>query len=315
MQRARWASPRGHRVSIAAVALLGSMVLQFLAAADAAAGTLDRIRQTGKLTLGYRTDARPFAFRDEAGNAGGFSVDLCEKVAQEVKAELGLATLKIEWVPVTLEARYGALQRGSVDLLCGAETATLARRKEVAFSIPIFPGGVGAIVRADSSRQLRQVLTKGQAAHRPLWRATPAQFLEHQTFSVIPGTTSEKWLAGRIDKFHLSAKVVPVESYDAGIGGVLSRNANVFFGDRAILLDAAKRSKWMTALIVLDRRFTAEAFALALQRGDEDFRLVVDRALSRQFAAEDFRYLYEKWFGEPGEDVLTFFQLSALPEQ
>lgn len=316
MQRAPAESPRGYRMWMGtlAIAFVGVTLLP-LVAAEAKAATLDRVRQAGKLTLGYRADARPFAFKDEAGNASGYSVALCQKVADQVKAELGIATLKVEWVPVTLEGRYGALQQGTVDLLCGAETATLERRKEVAFSIPIFPGGIGAILRADSSRQLRQILTKGKAAQRPLWRATPAQILEQQTFSIIRGTTSEKWLAGRIEKLHLTAKVVPVESYDAGIRGVLGRDANVFFGDRAILLDAAKRSQWAKALIVLDRRFTAEAFALALQRGDEDFRLLVDRALSRQFMADDFGLLYAKWFGEPDEDILMFFQLSALPEQ
>jgi len=317
MQCARSESPRGHRVRIAAVAIafLGVTILPHFATAEAAAGTLDRIRQTGKLTLGYRADARPFAFKDEAGNASGYSVALCQRVAEQVKADLGLAALRVEWVPVTLEGRYGALQQGSVDLLCGAETATLERRKEVAFSIPIFPGGIGAILRSDSSSALRQILMKGKAAHRPLWRATPAQILEQQTFSIIRGTTGEKWLAGRIDKLHLTVKVVPVDSYDAGIRGVIDRSADVFFGDRAILLDAAKRSPSTRDLIVLERSFTAEALALGLQRGDEDFRLVVDRALSRQFMADDFGDLYAKWFGKADEDVLMFFQMSALPEQ
>ena len=306
--------------AVAAVPV-AAFAIAFLAAllppsAEAAgpAGTLDRVKQSGTLRLGYRTDARPFAYRDEAGDASGYSVSLCEKVAQQVKTELGLATLKVDWVPVKVEDRFGALQQGSVDLLCGADTATLARRKEAAFSITIFAGGVGAILRSDSSRQLRQILTKGKAAYRPLWRAAPAQILEQQTFSAIPGTTSEKWMAGRIDKLHFAAKVVPVNSYDAGIRRVLDRSTNVFFGDRAILLDTAKRSASARDLIVLDRRFTTEPLALPLQRGDEEFRLVVDRALSRQFAAEDFGDLYTKWFGKPDEDALLIFQLSALPE-
>jgi putrescine:ornithine antiporter len=304
----------GVAVAAFAIVFLAALLPPTAEAATGPTGTLDRVKQSGKLTLGYRSDARPFAYRDEAGNASGYSVYLCEKVAQQVKTDLGLATLKVEWVPVTIESRYGALQQGSIDLLCGAETATLARRKEAAFSIPIFPGGVGAILRSDSSSRLRQILMKGKAAFRPLWRASPAQILEQQTFSAIPGTTSESWMAGRIDKLHLTVKVVPVNSYDAGIQRVLDRSTNVFFGDRAILLDAAKRSPSARDLIVLERRFTLEPLALALQRGDEDFRLVVDRALSRQFWAEDFGDLYAKWFGKADEDALLIFQLSALPE-
>jgi putrescine:ornithine antiporter len=157
-------------------------------------------------------------------------------------------------------------------------------------------------------------LTKGKAASGPFWRASPAQILEQQTFSVIPRTTSETWLAGRLDKFQLTASVVPVASYEEGIRRVLDRSTNVFFGDRVILLEAAKRSPSKRDLIILDRRFTYEPIALALPRGDEDFRLLVDRALSRLYASEDLHFLYAKWFGEPGEFALEFFRLSALPE-
>jgi ABC-type amino acid transport substrate-binding protein len=314
MHSTRSTSPRGHRFAAFAMAFFAATVSPFMAAAEAAAGTLDRVKQAGKITFGYRTDARPFAFRDEAGHPSGYSIALCDKVAQQVKTELGLATLKVEWVPVTVENRFGALQQGSVDLLCGAESATLARRKDVAFSITIFPGGVGAILRRDSSSRLRQILTKGKAAYVPLWRASPAQILEQQKFSVMPGTTSEQWVATRIEKLHISSKVVPVNSYDDGIRRVLDRSSNVFFADRAILLDAARRSPSARDLIVLDRRFTIEPLALVLQRGDEEFRLVVDRALSRQFAAEDFGDLYTKWFGKPDEEALLIFQLSTLPE-
>jgi ABC-type amino acid transport substrate-binding protein len=308
------AGPRGHQVAAFAIAFFAATVSPFMAAAEAAPGTLDRVKQAGKITFGYRTDARPFAFRDEAGNASGYSIALCDKVAQQVKTELGLATLKVEWVPVTVENRFGALQQGSVDLLCGDDTATLARRRDAAFSITIFAGGVGAILRSDSSIALRQILTKGKAAYRPLWRASPAQILEQQTFSAIPGTTSDQWVASRIDKLHISAKVVPVNSYGDGIRRVLERSSNVFFGERAVLLDAARHSPSARDLIVLDRRFTIEPLALALRRGDEEFRLAVDRALSRQFAAEDFGDLYTKWFGKPDEEALLIFQLSTLPE-
>ena len=67
-------------------------------------------------------------------------------------------------------------------------------------------------------------------------------------------------------------------------------------------------------MIVLDRQFTYEPLALALARGDEDFRLVVDRTLSRLFGSKEFGDVYAKWFGKPDEDALNFFRWSALPE-
>jgi ABC-type amino acid transport substrate-binding protein len=67
-------------------------------------------------------------------------------------------------------------------------------------------------------------------------------------------------------------------------------------------------------LTVLDRLFTYGPLALALARGDEDFRLLVDKTLSQFFRSENFHGLYVKWFGQPDESAVMFFRLSALPE-
>jgi putrescine:ornithine antiporter len=307
------AAPGGAPVASGVVASL-AIVLMTLAAASASAGTLDQAKQAGRIRLGYRTDARPLSYKDESGKAAGYSVELCQRVADAAKAELGLPALAVEWVPVTIDSRFHALQQGEVDLLCGAESATLARRSEVAFSIPTFPAGIGALLRSDAPARLREVLSGKRPEFRPIWRGTASQLLQAQSFSVVAGTTSEKWLTGRLNDFKVTAKVAPVSGYEAGIRGVLDRSSNVFFGDRAILLDAVKRSPSAGDLMVLDRSFTYEPLALAMARGDEDFRLVVDRTLSRLYRSGEIGALYAKWCGEPDESALAFFRMSALPD-
>jgi putrescine:ornithine antiporter len=304
-------APAGARAMAAAVLLAFGAAL--LAPRPAEAQTLDAVKNAGKIRFGYRADARPFSYKDESGNAAGYSAALCQKVADEVKTELKLPALAVEWVPVTLEGRFADLAQGKVELLCGADSATLARRAEVSFSIPVYPGGIGALVRADAPMGLRDILER-RPPSRPLWRGSPAQVLQAQTFSVVANTTSATWLAERLDTFQVTAKVVPVDSYAAGIEGLLAGKANVFFGDRAILLDAAARSPSASDLTVLDRRFTHEPIALALKRGDEDFRLAVDRGLSRLFRSDEFAGLYTKWFGKPDQEARDFFRLVALPE-
>jgi polar amino acid transport system substrate-binding protein len=75
-----------------------------------------------------------------------------------------------------------------------------------------------------------------------------------------------------------------------------------------------KRGSSADELVVLEREFTYAPIALALERGDADFRLVVDQSLSQIFHSEKFHDLYGKWFGEPDESADTFFRMSALPE-
>jgi putrescine:ornithine antiporter len=214
---------------------------------------------------------------------------------------------------VTLDDRFGAVQRGEVDLLCGADTRTLGRMKEVAFSIPIFPGGIGALVRTDAAPRLVEILS-GAPHSRPNWRAEAGQLLQTQTFAVVPGTTAEPWLAAKTKEFQLTSKVTPVDRYDAGVSAVLARKANVFFADRAILLDATQRNSAGKDLVVINRLFTYEPVALAFARGDADFRLVVDRTLSRLYSSPDFKTLYGASFGSLDENSLTFFRWNILPE-
>jgi ABC-type amino acid transport substrate-binding protein len=300
------------RSALVSLAIL-SFVVPAITSGPAAAAALDRIKEAGKITFGYRTDARPFSYQNESGKASGYSADLCQTIAAEVKSELGLSSLAIEWVPVALPQRFEELQQGKVDLLCGADTATLARRKMVSFSIPIFPGGIGGVMRTKAEPHLAEVLT-GQANTQPIWRGSPARILDKKTFAVVKGTTAEKWLADRISTFEITASVVTVETYEAGINLVLDRDADVLFGDRAILLDAAAAYASSGDLMVLDRQFTYEPIAIALPRGDEDLRLIVDRALSRLFASPDIRELYRKWFGAPDVEAVAFFKMTVVPE-
>ena len=75
-----------------------------------------------------------------------------------------------------------------------------------------------------------------------------------------------------------------------------------------------KNHKSADDLMVLDRQYTYERLALPLQRGDDDFRLLVDRALSKQFESAGYQGTYAKWFGEPNEKSEVFFRWNSLPE-
>jgi len=275
--------------------------------------TLVRVRQTGILKLGYYVNARPFSYQDESGKPAGYAIALCQEIAKDVKTELALPSLAVEFVPVDVD-RFDAVQQGRIDLLCGPSVETLARRKEISFSIPIFPGGVGALLRSDAPAQIRDVLDGREAPYRPLWRASIGLGLQGRNFSAVTGTTVLSWLSSKRDEFKIDAHIVPVESHDAGVQRVLNRSSDVLFGERSILLDAKKRNPSSKDLVVLDRRFTFEPLAFALARDDEGLRLLVDRSLSRLSRSGEIQNFYKQFFGDLDEGTLAFFRLSAVPE-
>jgi polar amino acid transport system substrate-binding protein len=294
-----------------AIALFAAVGVALVGALPVSAATLDRIRESGHIKLGYIADARPFSYRSGAGAPEGYAAALCQRIADQAKAQLALPQLTVDWVAVTLDNRLSEVKGGNVDLLCTPTIETLTRRQDVAFSIPIFAGGNRAIIRADAPVALRDALGDTPSAH-PVWRGSPAaKVLEGSTFAVVAGTTTQTWLESRRATFQLNARIVPVPDYRAGLQQLLRSQVDVFFGERSLVLgalDAAERAN----LVVFDRLFTHESGALALARDDDDFRLLVDRALSQFYATPEFKELYAQWCGPFDDGTRAFFEWSAL---
>ena len=278
------------------------------AAQPASAGTLDRVRAQSKLVLGYYSDAQPMSYRDSSGNPAGYAVTLCQQVANEVKAELGVSQLAVEWVALTRATGMQTVQQGKIDLLCGADAASLTNRASVSFSLPIFPGGISALVRSDASKALQNALEQRPLPYKPIWRASPFSPIQHRTLSVVSGTPAVDWAKERASKLNLVAKLDTVESYDTGVTKVVNKDSDVLFGERAVLLGLAKRSAEARKLRVLTRHYTYEPLALALARNNDDFRLVVDRGLMRFYATPQFGDAYKAVFGTADADTVEYYR-------
>ena len=282
-------------------ALIASLLM--LPAVASAAGTLDRIKSTGAITFGYGIEARPFSFQDSGGKPLGYGVELCARLADILKADQGLPALKPAFVQVTRTDRLTAVAGGKVDLLCDAVVPTPASRQQVAYSIPVFTTGISAVVRKGANARVQEILS-----------GRPPSTSQPHTFAFVAGTRVEQAVIERLSALQRDIKPLAVKDFHAGLDAVTAQRADAFFGDRVMLLDTVKRGPRAGELLVVERYFTHETLALALARGDEDFRLAVDRALSRVFRADEFRGLYAKWFGEPSEETLSLFRSGALPE-
>jgi ABC-type amino acid transport substrate-binding protein len=180
----------------------------------------------------------------------------------------------------------------------------------VSFSIPTFAGGIRAVVRSDASTQLRDVL-EARVTEKPVWRGSPAlTLLEKTRFAAVAGTTSEKTLAKRVASFKLNTATVSVPDYASGIRFLLERKIDVFLAERDVVL-AAMDDSARQKLIVLNRQMTHEPLSLALPRGDEDFRLLIDTVLTAAFNSPDFAVVYGKHFGRLDEGSKQFFSWAA----
>ncbi|MNR67639.1 hypothetical protein D3C85_1917520 [compost metagenome] len=65
--------------------------------------------------------------------------------------------------------------------------------------------------------------------------------------------------------------------------------------------------------MVLDRTFTSVPASLELERGDEDFRLLVDTVLSDMYRSGEIEQAYAKYLGGTSDTARKLFDIYALP--
>ena len=294
-----------NRLSLRALTLTAVVLLAGCASSTStsggspmSAGTLDKIRASKTITLGYRDSSVPFSYLDSNKQPIGYSVDLCNAVVEDLRRELKLPDLQPKWVPVTVENRVSAVMSGTVDLECGSTTNTLSRQEQVDFSLTTFV--TGASLLAMPGTQVPGELTGIRIA-------------------VIPGTTTEAIIRDVINRAGASgrAQVVAVKDHADGLAALVNKTADVYASDRAILIGLAMGSPDPRQFALLDRFLSYEPYALMLRRGDPAFRLSVNRALARLYRTGDVLRVYERWFGQWGPAsplTVGMYAIEGLPE-
>jgi polar amino acid transport system substrate-binding protein len=288
------------------VGLLGLMPLM------AGANTLERVRASNTFTLGYLPDFAPFSI--QAGDkATGYAIDLCLKIADKVKADLGLQGLQVRYQAVTESDEMSAVSSGKVDILCTPTPPTLQERKIVSFSVPVYTAGLSAVVREDASEPLINALN-GKVAHTgPTWRATVNRGLSNQTYATIAGGVTEAWIRQQMQLLGVVATLVTVQNADAGMKLVAEGKADAFFAERMVLKNLLSTHYAAANLKLLDRIFEYAPTAMAVDRNDENFRLLVDTALSEMYRSGEIEQAYDKYLGGIGDRGKKLFKVYALP--
>ena len=283
-------------ITLLALGLIGAQAGS--AVAQVLDGTLKKIKSTGVIRIGHRDSSAPFSFMSPEGKPVGYSIDLCERIARAVQAELKLTSLKIQYVPVTVSNRMDLVASGAVDIECGSSTASLSRQERVDFSSLIFiDGGAYLVGRGSGIQGITDFAGK--------------------KIGVIPGTTTEPAVQEDLQRNGVTATIVPITDHDKGFLALQAGEIDAYASDRTILVGLLVRENAADKFGVTDQQFSYEPYALMLRRNDSAFRLVVNRALARVYRSGDIVPIYSKWFavmGRPSGALLLMYRLFALPE-
>jgi polar amino acid transport system substrate-binding protein len=290
--------------------LLASLLAVGPVVADAS--TLERVRTSNTFTLGYLPDLAPFSA--QAGDkASGYAIELCLKIADHVKAELGLHDMQVRYQPVSVDDEMTAVSTGKVDILCTPTPPTLARRKHVSYSIPVYTAGLSVVVRKDAPETLLNVLNGNVARTGPTWRATVNHGLSDQTYATIAGGITEAWIRQQTRLLGVVATLITAKNIEAGVNLVAEGKADAFFAERMLLSNLLVTHPSTAKLVLLDRVFEYSPTAMAVDRDDENFRLLVDTALSEMYKSGEIEQACNTYLGGISDMAKKLFKLYAIP--
>jgi glutamate/aspartate transport system substrate-binding protein len=293
------------RTSLAALVALAALAVPPALAQDLT-GTLKKIKDSGTITIGHRETSIPFSYLNEKQQPIGYSMDICAAIVEEIKKELGLATLNVKYNPVTPQTRIPLIANGTVDLECGSTTNTLTRQKQVGFAPVTFITGTKLLVKKSA-------------------KVKSYKDLKGKTVVVTQGTTNERIIKALSDKENLGIKFLNAKDHGESFLSVESGRAVAFSMDDILLYGLIAKSKNPKDYEVVGDYLSYDPYGMMYRKGDEDFGVVVRRSIAKLMAGGELEKTYNKWFldklpsgetmGGPMSPLLkAAFMLQALPE-
>ncbi len=270
------------RRCLPAAGWLAAVVL-LTAAANAQSGgeglspTLDNIKKTHVVRLGYRESSPPFSFLDQANRPIGYSLELCEAIVDEIGAEVDDANLKIEYVKVTSDDRIPAVVQNKIDLECGSTTANAERAKQVAFSPLMFVAGTKLMVAKASG-------------------IASAADLKGKTVVVTKGTTNEQAMHAVDKKLTLGLNIVAAPDHEQSYQMLVDGKADAFATDDILLYGLIARHKSQDKFRVTGDYLSYDPYGIMFRKSEPQLAAVVERAFHKLGSNRDLIPLYNKWF-------------------
>ncbi len=247
--------------------------------------TLNRVRDTGVIVIGYRPASLPFTYLDAQLKPIGYSIELCERVVAAVRQRLQLPELEVRRVEVASATRLPLVTNGTLDLECGITTHTAERARNQAFSLTTFVAETRLLTRAgEAARSLAE--------------------LRGRTVASTVGTTSIQHLAKVNEQQALGIRILGGLDDPEAFQLLRSGRAEAFLMDDVLLhsllaQQGLKLGGGPQDYRMSERSLTVEPYALGLRRGDPQFKALVDETLAGLYRSGEIFAIYRRWFESP----------------
>ena len=244
-------------------------------------GTLKKVKDNGAIVIGYRDASVPFSYLGGDQKPVGYAMEICFKIADAVKANLGLPNLEVKLNPVTSATRIPLMANGTIDLECGSTTNNAEREKQVWFTNSHFLTAT------------RYVSKKSANLHT-------IEDLKGKTVVSTSGTTNIKQINEANTERKLGLTILPAKDHAEAFLMVETGRAVAFVMDDVLLASLAASSKDPSAYEISTEALSKpEPYGIMVRKDDTAFKKVADDATAKLYTSAEGKKLYEKWFTQP----------------
>jgi glutamate/aspartate transport system substrate-binding protein len=264
--------------SLAAACLLLGLGLSG-ASAQGLGAVLQKIKETGTITIGNREASVPFSYLDDSQKPIGFSLDLCGLVVDKVRATIA-PNLKVEYQAVNSSNRIPLVKNRTVDIECGSTANTIPRQSEVAFSVTTY------------APQFKWLALKSSGVKT-------TDDLKHKSVVVTQGTNTAQFVAKLNADKALGLKILQGKDHAESFLLVQTGRASAFMEDDILLAGLKATAVAPDDFVILEDAFPSDPYALVLSKDDPGLKALVDDVLKAAMKSGEYDKLYTKWFETP----------------
>jgi glutamate/aspartate transport system substrate-binding protein len=242
--------------------------------------TLQKIKETGTITIGNRDSSVPFSYLDNSQQPIGFSLELCSLAVAKVKAKLGLLALKVAYQAVNSSNRIPLVKNGTVDIECGSTANTIPRQEEVAYSVIFY------------APQFKWIALQSAGLKS-------TDDLKGKTVAVTQGTNTSQFVAKLNTEKALGMKILQGKDHAESFLLVDTGRAAAFMEDDILLAGLKATAADPAKFAFLSDGFPSDPYGVMMSKGDPGLKQLVDEALMEAMKSGQYDKLYAKWFESP----------------
>ena len=268
---------------LAAIALVLPAFIA-LVTVNAAANTLQSVKDRGHLICGVSEGLVGFSAQNDKKTWSGFDVDFCRAVAA---ATLGSAD-KVKYVPLSATQRFDALNAGKIDLLSRNTTWTLERDVVLGLEFPgvSYYDGQGFMTRTENG--LSSVLQLASAR-----------------ICVLKGTTSLENAIAYFQRKQVPVTFIEFEERGDALKAYSARKCDAYSADLSALASQRSQLDDADAHVLLPEVISKEPLGPVVRKDDPGWAELIRWTLFLLINAEEQSWTQEKAIEQPDDAPIS----------